>query len=227
MAVGNDPYFDSVLMGGGTLQAETIYNQFIARLTASYGRILSASVSVPPGAPNLQDSYLVPTGASGAWDTLDGKLVVWVNAWRVITPKPGMHVYVVDSQLQISVDSDSVWRCTFGYQTLVTEDDAGTERLNWDTALGRFAEVTLTENTTIFMKPTNMRPGYEYGLYVRQNATGNRLMTYESGAFVTSSALAMVLSPQPLYVDLYKFDGPGGGFSHVIETARVLALLAV
>lgn len=61
-------------------------------------KALSNSITTPPASPALGDVYIVPTGATGAWSAVVGKLAVWNStAWVFITPKNGWRFYVVSS----------------------------------------------------------------------------------------------------------------------------------
>lgn len=60
--------------------------------------VLSRTVEDPSDlAPENGDRYIVPDGASGDWDGLDGKIVRYMDdTWEVHTPKAGWRCVVVD-----------------------------------------------------------------------------------------------------------------------------------
>lgn len=56
--------------------------------------IISAAETTPPVSPTLGDKYIPYTGASGAWSSLVGKVVVYNGTgWSSYTPKEGWLVY--------------------------------------------------------------------------------------------------------------------------------------
>lgn len=57
--------------------------------------VLSTALSVPPGAPNNGDRYLVGPAASGAWTGQENAVAVWAeNAWTFFAPGTGWRVDV-------------------------------------------------------------------------------------------------------------------------------------
>lgn len=66
-------------------------------------RVLDKDLTTPPGSPTAGATYIVATGATGAWAGQDGKLAIWevgddlvTPAWFFVTPKSGWRTYVVD-----------------------------------------------------------------------------------------------------------------------------------
>lgn len=56
-----------------------------------YVNLISDSVSTPPASPNVSDVYIVPTGATGAWSGLDGKIVIWDgDSWTTDVHNSGL-----------------------------------------------------------------------------------------------------------------------------------------
>lgn len=60
--------------------------------------VKSATTSAPPGSPVEGDRYLVPTGATGAWGTHDGKIARFHQAvWEFYIADEGWEVRAEDS----------------------------------------------------------------------------------------------------------------------------------
>lgn len=85
---------------------------------------------------------------------------------------------------------------TFTQQTLT---DGAT--INWDMSLGLNAVVTLAGNRTL-AAPTNMPVGSTCYIIVKQDATGNRTLTWNA-AFKWPSGVAPVLSTAANAVDIF------------------------
>lgn len=56
--------------------------------------VISAAATTPPGSPTLGDSYIPATGATGAWVSLVGDIVIYNGStWFSVVPKEGWVVY--------------------------------------------------------------------------------------------------------------------------------------
>jgi hypothetical protein len=67
--------------------------------------VISATTTAPPGSPADGDSYLVPTGATGAWAGHEGEVATWdadADAWIFETPAAGTVVNVTSTSTQVS-----------------------------------------------------------------------------------------------------------------------------
>lgn len=192
--MANDPYFNSREMDTATTQAESIYNEFVARVHASFGRITSRILATPPGSPNAFDSYIVPPGATDAWAGLDGNIVVWLDAWLVVPIKTGMRCHIIDQEttVEFTADGGTVGTATSGTQEHTLVEVSGSWRIqDWDLLKGSIVNVALTQNAILFA-PTNAAPGRSYVLRVQQDGTGGRTLTCSTGEFATVGGVAAV-----------------------------------
>lgn len=63
--------------------------------------VKSRAITAPPASPASGDTYIVPTGATGAWAGHAGDVAVWVpgspaGAWTFATPRTGWVTFVED-----------------------------------------------------------------------------------------------------------------------------------
>jgi hypothetical protein len=89
-----------------------------------------------------------------------------------------------------------------GFQTLT---DGAT--INWDTALGKSAKVTLGGNRTV-AAPTNLVSGESYTLSVIQDGTGSRTLTWNA-VFKWPGGVAPVLTTTAAARDVFSFTADG------------------
>lgn len=69
--------------------------------------VISASTATPPGTPADGDTYLVPTGATGAWAGHAGELAIWdadASAWVFEVPGDGTIIKVSDTDEFVETD---------------------------------------------------------------------------------------------------------------------------
>lgn len=64
--------------------------------------VKSMTTTAPPGSPTEGDTYIVPTGATGAWTGQAGKIARWSSrittpAWEFLTPKLNWSLAVDDA----------------------------------------------------------------------------------------------------------------------------------
>lgn len=99
-------------------------------------RAISATITTPPGSPSDGDTYIVPSGASGAWSGQTGKIARWsarlgTPAWEFFTPKKGWETWVDGSGLngQRWRYSGTAWANVFTLPTYADQAAAGTAGL--------------------------------------------------------------------------------------------------
>jgi hypothetical protein len=78
--------------------------------------------------------------------------------------------------------------------------------VSWNIALGQIATITLANNRTM-AAPTNLKVG-SYVLYVKQDAVGTRLMTWNS-VFKWANGTAPTLTTNANATDVLRFDSDG------------------
>ena len=85
------------LIAASQAQKEVTHNEALARLDGlSHLAVLDRDLSAPPAA-NEGDTYLVASGASGAWAGEEGKLAHFADgAWAFYAPFPGLIAFVAD-----------------------------------------------------------------------------------------------------------------------------------
>lgn len=99
-------------------------------------RALSATTTTPPGSPADGATYIVPSGATGAWSGQVGKIARWTTrfvtpAWEFITPKKGWEVWIDGSGLsgQRWRYSGTAWANVFALPTYADQAAAATAGL--------------------------------------------------------------------------------------------------
>lgn len=90
------------------------------------------------------------------------------------------------------------------YSTQTLTDEA---TITWDTALGAFAQVTLSDNRTL-ANPTNLINGASYILLIKQDGTGGKTLTF-GDAYKFPDGTDPTLSTDPNAVDIIAFLSDG------------------
>lgn len=104
-----------------------------------------------------------------------------------------------------------------GYSPTITLTDGAT--INWDTATGQVATVTLGGNRT-FNAPTNLVDGGFYSIQIVQDGTGSRTASWNS-VFKFTGATAPTLSTDPNAKDYITFRSDG---TNLYEQGRSLGV---
>ncbi len=88
------PRFSLPYLFAAQAQKELTVNELAARIDALVSCTVEASQSAPPPAPLDGQTWLVASGASGAWAGQAGKLAARIGGgWIFLTPPPGMVVH--------------------------------------------------------------------------------------------------------------------------------------
>ncbi len=99
------------LLFAGQAQKEIFHNEALMLVDALlHGRVESADLSVPPGAPTQGQCWIVAAGASGDWSGQVGAVALWTaGGWRFIAARPGLRVTVADRDHALFYDG-TIWR---------------------------------------------------------------------------------------------------------------------
>lgn len=106
-----------------------------ATTDAENAAVISASTTAPPATPADGDTYLVPTGATGAWSGHAGELAIWdadAAAWIFETPGDGTIVKVSDTG-----------------EFVETDGAGGVDRAPWELGLVRIRTHSSSDATTL------------------------------------------------------------------------------
>lgn len=86
------------LLFAGQAQKENFHNEALMLVDALlHGRVESADIAAPPGAPEPGQCWIVATGASGAWTGQADAIACWTDGgWRFVPPRAGLRIDVGD-----------------------------------------------------------------------------------------------------------------------------------
>jgi hypothetical protein len=88
------PRFALPYLFAAQAQKEVTVNELAARLDALVSCTVEASLAAPPASPQDGKTWLVASGASGAWAGQVGKLAARIGgSWVFLSPPPGMLVH--------------------------------------------------------------------------------------------------------------------------------------
>jgi hypothetical protein len=92
------PHLALPLLAADQAQKHVTHNEALTRLDAVVQlSVKSRSASVPPGAPQEGDRYIVGTGGSAAWAGWDGKVALRADGeWWLVEPAAGWLAWVED-----------------------------------------------------------------------------------------------------------------------------------
>ncbi len=96
-------------------QKHVTHNEALSILDNVVQLVLSAiDIQDPPAAPQESDAYAIADGASGDWQSQDGKIAVWQNgAWSFLVPREGWCAWDLASQ-RLTVFSGGNWEGVTG-----------------------------------------------------------------------------------------------------------------
>ncbi|MCO5157886.1 MAG: DUF2793 domain-containing protein [Aquamicrobium sp.] len=81
------------LMASNDVQKEVVFNEAAVVFDAMVARSAKNRQNNPPGSPADGDTYIVGTGASGAWSGHANKIALWFNGWRFYSPLQKMKFF--------------------------------------------------------------------------------------------------------------------------------------
>lgn len=110
------PKFGLSYLVGGQAGAEVDYNDLVNHFEAlGFLKILDRNLTAPPGSPSDLDTYLIPSGATGAWASNVNDITFYSGGWNFVTPVDGMRGRIVDENLDVAYDDTAdEWYATNG-----------------------------------------------------------------------------------------------------------------
>jgi len=109
----NTPNLDLEPLVSAQAQKHVTVNEALARIDAATQlAVLDRDAPDPPASPADGDRYLLPTGATGAWNGRDGTIAAWESAtggWMFLTPRAGWRLWVIDEG-KLVVFTDTGWQ---------------------------------------------------------------------------------------------------------------------
>jgi hypothetical protein len=106
---GNTTEFESQLMSALFI----MLGQISSPLTPYWVSVISASVLTPPASPNLGDSYIVPSGATGAWAGYINYVAQWNGQQWTFTNFPVTSRVGVGDTFDVFKRVSTGWRSEF------------------------------------------------------------------------------------------------------------------
>lgn len=86
-------------LNSSTSGAPADWNDIVGQLAPYWLTVKSATTATPPVSPSAGDAYIIPTGATGIWTSLVGKVGQWTgSAWVYRTYPNGSLLSVTDTQ---------------------------------------------------------------------------------------------------------------------------------
>ncbi|WP_269715821.1 DUF2793 domain-containing protein [Caulobacter sp. NIBR2454] len=123
----------------------------------------SGSITTPPSTPATGDGYLVPQGATGAWEGHEGQIAIWRgDDWRFIAAAEGMTVILADTGLY--------------YRRATTY---------WRALMADTAEHVAGEADDLFANPAGVKAAqdaYLHGQEAVEPAPDDELLIYDASA---------------------------------------------
>jgi hypothetical protein len=78
----------------GQAQKEVFVNEAHSRIDAVVHCAIEGSSATPPAAPSNGSNWLVGTGASGAWNGMEGRIACYQSGnWLFVTPFDGFRIF--------------------------------------------------------------------------------------------------------------------------------------
>jgi hypothetical protein len=98
------------LLVAGQENKEITLNEALTRIDALLGaRVLSRNRTAPPSAPAPGDAWIVPAGATGAWQGREGSMAIFGDGgWRFAEVTPGITAWIED-EAAMAVKTAAGW----------------------------------------------------------------------------------------------------------------------
>ncbi|MDR6954122.1 hypothetical protein J2X65_003490 [Ancylobacter sp. 3268] len=82
--------------------------------------VVSTTTASPPSSPPIGSTYLIPTGATGAWSGQAGKIAQYTTAgWAIMPPRDGHGIGLPDGRIYMRINGSYV---LLAWRTLLTAD---------------------------------------------------------------------------------------------------------
>lgn len=93
--------FDLPLLVAGQGQKDITHNEALLLIDMLlHPSVESRALASPPANPTGGQCWLIPTGATGAWEGSTDAMAAWTaGGWRFIPAREGMTLWVRDEQL--------------------------------------------------------------------------------------------------------------------------------
>lgn len=124
-----------------------------------------------------------------------------------LPPSGGVTVGASDSNVPSNSILKGTARAFTAAQGFGTVDISSASPVAWNLDAAQVAEITLDSNK-VLSNPTNKRPGFAYRLFIKQDSTGSRLVTWGSD-FKWPGGTAPTLSTAADAVDVIDFTAVG------------------
>ena len=188
----------------------------IGSTTASSGAFTTLSAT---GVTTLAAGTLGAPALTTSGDTNTG--MFFPAADTIALVEGGVEVIRINSSANVGIGTSSPGAklavVGTGYSPAITLTDGAT--LNWNTALGQVAQVTLGGNRT-FAAPTNLVDGGFYSLLIIQDGTGSRTISWNA-VFDFTGGTAPTLSTAAGSKDLIAWRSDG---TNMLEVGRSLGV---
>lgn len=216
----NDNFFEATNMIETTSRPDLIFNEFKGRVKATLGEVKQFELDTPPGVVSNLDAYVIGPNPIGDWAGAAGMIVVWVNGWKYINPRPGFRLLVQEGIGEGRIiDYWSTGWSSFGGQQALTpfEVAPGVWEVDWYLKYGQLARLTLDQPTITLRKPIGFRYGREHWMIAVQDGAGGRDLVLKVGNYVrhagvTHGASGLDIDKAPGAETLIEFIHPGPSY---------------
>ena len=163
-------------------QKEVTFNELCWLIDLFVGGVASATRSSPPSTPANGESYIIPSGASGAWSSHVGAIAQWLNgAWKYYTPVEGASLVAADNNKTYKFQ-DSAWRTDVVCGNVIIDTagkgfkikEGSNARMGIVTLSSGAATVnnaTVTANTRIFLSVNGVTAFANLGILYEDSAS--------------------------------------------------------
>lgn len=187
--MANTPNIGLTLLDSAQAQKHVTMNESLYLLdTLLQLSVINRTTISPPASPAEGDTYVIPTGASGAWSGEDTKLANFsAGDWAIIQPKDGWMAWIAAESTHL-VYAGGAWLPSHAFQTLA---------VSFPTVSGGVLAVTTSyavpaPETGITDDIDSIVGGYDGTVLVLSGTAGNTL-TINDGGTLKLGAVTRVL----------------------------------